>query len=78
MPPVSWSKFSVVGVIVFDLVYPSITYMFSLQINDMGHLSEAIMTKSFVNPRESRYFEEKKKVCAFSHFIFFISVVIKI
>lgn len=30
------------------------------QINDIGHLSEAIMTKSFVNPRHKKYFNEKK------------------
>ena len=78
MSPVSWSKFSWLGVIVFYLVYPPITVMFSFQINDMGHLSEAIMTKSFVNPRQRQYFQEKKKVCAFSHSIFFVSVVIKI
>ncbi|XP_057298417.1 TPR repeat-containing protein DDB_G0287407-like isoform X1 [Hydractinia symbiolongicarpus] len=30
------------------------------KINDIGHLAEAIMTKSFVNPRAKRYFEEKK------------------
>jgi len=30
------------------------------KINDIGHLSEAIMTKSFVNPRHKKYFNEKK------------------
>nr|XP_047125336.1 TPR repeat-containing protein DDB_G0287407 [Hydra vulgaris]XP_047125337.1 TPR repeat-containing protein DDB_G0287407 [Hydra vulgaris] len=31
------------------------------EINDIGHLAEAIMTKSFVNPRQSNFFEEKKE-----------------
>jgi len=29
------------------------------KMNDIGHLSEAIMTKSFVHPREKKYFKEK-------------------
>jgi hypothetical protein len=28
----------------------------------MGHLAEAIMTKSFINPRLSKHFHEKEKV----------------
>ena len=28
----------------------------------MGHLAEAIMTKSFINPRLSKHFAEKEKV----------------
>ena len=35
------------------------------QIGDIGHLAESIMTKSFVNPRSPRFFEEKKTVCQF-------------
>eukprot|EP00794_Sanderia_malayensis_P017020 gene17020-18734_t len=31
------------------------------KIGDIGHLAEAIMTKSFVNPRSTKFFEEKKK-----------------
>lgn len=31
----------------------------------MGHMAEAIMTKSFVNPRARKYFKEKEEVCAF-------------
>jgi len=30
------------------------------KIGDIGHLAESIMTKSFVNPRSPRFFEEKK------------------
>ncbi|XP_065072260.1 uncharacterized protein LOC135696706 [Rhopilema esculentum] len=30
------------------------------KIGDIGHLAEAIMTKSFVNPRSTRFFSEKK------------------
>ena len=30
--------------------------------NDMGHLAEAIMTKSFINPRLSKHFAEKEKM----------------
>lgn len=31
----------------------------------MGHMAEAIMTKSFINPRAKKYFKEKEEVCAF-------------
>ena len=31
----------------------------------MGHMAEAIMTKSFVNPRARKYFKEKEEVLAF-------------
>lgn len=31
----------------------------------MGHMAEAIMTKSFINPRARKYFKEKEEVCAF-------------
>ena len=29
----------------------------------MGHMAEAIMTKSFINSRAQQYFEEKEEVC---------------
>ncbi|XP_048581022.1 TPR repeat-containing protein DDB_G0287407 isoform X2 [Nematostella vectensis] len=29
---------------------------------DMGHVAEAIMTKSFINPRHTRYFKEKEEM----------------
>ena len=28
----------------------------------MGHMAEAIMTKSFINPRARKYFKEKEEV----------------
>ena len=28
----------------------------------MGHMAEAIMTKSFINPRSRKYFKEKEEV----------------
>ena len=28
----------------------------------MGHMAEAIMTKSFINPRARRFFKEKEEV----------------
>ncbi|XP_065653579.1 TPR repeat-containing protein DDB_G0287407-like isoform X2 [Hydra vulgaris] len=31
------------------------------EINDIGHIAEAIMTKSFINPREPKYYKEKKE-----------------
>ena len=43
----------------------------------MGHMAEAIMTKSFINPRARKYFKEKEEVltlmfmrCLFSHLVF--------
>ena len=37
----------------------------------MGHMAEAIMTKSFINPRARKYFKEKEEVCAFLVICFF-------
>ena len=34
------------------------------QHGDMGHMAEAIMTKSFINPRARKYFKEKEEVLA--------------
>ncbi|XP_065641448.1 nephrocystin-3 isoform X1 [Hydra vulgaris] len=31
------------------------------EINDIGHIAEAIMTKSYINPREPKYYKEKKE-----------------
>ena len=31
----------------------------------MGHMAEAIMTKSFINPRHRKYFKEKEEVLRF-------------
>lgn len=43
----------------------------------MGHMAEAIMTKSFINPRARKYFKEKEEVLTllfmpwlFSHLIY--------
>ena len=34
----------------------------SFQHGDMGHMAEAIMTKSFINPRLKKFFKEKEEV----------------
>ena len=34
----------------------------SFQHGDMGHMAEAIMTKSFINPRSKKFFKEKEEV----------------
>ena len=38
----------------------------------MGHMAEAIMTKSFINPRAKKYFKEKEEVSMFFVFVFFV------
>lgn len=41
----------------------------------MGHMAEAIMTKSFINPRQKKYFKEKEEVFTFSLSLFMFMVL---
>ncbi|XP_066925783.1 telomerase protein component 1-like isoform X2 [Clytia hemisphaerica] len=43
----------------FDVIDKAIAYF--EKVNDIGHLAESIMTKSFVNPRARQYFQNKKE-----------------
>lgn len=41
----------------------------------MGHMAEAIMTKSFINPRARKFFKEKEEVFSVFFFLFVVSLI---
>ena len=43
----------------------------------MGHMAEAIMTKSFINPRARKYFKEKEEVLALLLCLVYFLIVYK-